>query len=63
MNEWMTDDEVAALCGLSVKTVQKWRYRGGKGPAYVKLGGAVRYRRADVEAWVLANTHPGGGAA
>jgi hypothetical protein len=30
------------------------RHKGG-GPAYVKLGRKVYYRRADIEAWIEAN--------
>jgi hypothetical protein len=42
--------EAAYLAGLSVRTFEGLRLRGG-GPSYVKLGRAVRYRRADVVAW------------
>lgn len=34
----------AALLGVSVRTLQAWRVRGG-GPPYVKIGRAVRYQR------------------
>ncbi|MCG5431483.1 helix-turn-helix domain-containing protein [Mycobacterium sp. MYCO198283] len=29
----------------------------GTGPRYVKLGGRVYYRRADIEAWIEANVY------
>ena len=32
------------------RTLGQWRYQGS-GPAYIKIGGAVRYRVADVEAY------------
>jgi len=36
--------EMAYLLGLSVRTLESLRLRGG-GPAYIKLGRAVRYNR------------------
>ena len=35
---------------MSPRTLQRWR-QDGDGPAYLKLGGRVVYRLADVEAW------------
>lgn len=38
--------------GIGSKSTQaKWRL-AGFGPAYLKLGSRVAYRRADVEAWL-----------
>ena len=34
----------AKLMGLSVRTLQAWRVRGG-GPRFMRFGRAVRYRR------------------
>ncbi len=36
------EHQVAARLGLSVLTLRRWRWSGG-GPAFVKLGSAVRY--------------------
>lgn len=47
----LNERQVAELTGMSARSLQSWRLRGG-GPAFVKLGRAVRYRRADVTAWV-----------
>lgn len=58
----MTETEVADYARLNVKTLQKWRRLGG-GPPFVKMGASVRYRRADVEAWLTECTRHGGGAA
>ncbi len=45
----------AALLGISKRTLESWRVRGG-GPRYVSLGtgsrGAVRYREDDLDAYV-----------
>lgn len=46
--------QAAARCGLSPRTLEKRRVVGG-GPLFVRLGGAVRYRLEDLEAWIAAN--------
>lgn len=43
--------EAARLLNLSPRTLQARRVTGG-GPRFIKLGRAVRYRRADLEAFV-----------
>ncbi|WP_430642634.1 helix-turn-helix transcriptional regulator [Bradyrhizobium japonicum] len=43
-----------AELGVSRPTLQRYR-REGKGPAWFRLpGGAVRYRRSDVDLWLEA---------
>ena len=45
-------DQVSAYTGIAVGTLHAWRCRGC-GPPWCKLGGKiVRYRLADVEAWI-----------
>ncbi|MEJ8570763.1 helix-turn-helix domain-containing protein [Microbaculum marinum] len=39
--------ELAERWKTSRRTLQRWR-AGGSGPAYILIGGAVRYRMADV---------------
>jgi hypothetical protein len=36
--------QAAIFLGVSVRTLQAWRVRGG-GPPYLKIGRAVRYQR------------------
>ena len=38
-------------CGLSKPTMERFRI-SGDGPIYMKLGKAVRYRKADLDAWL-----------
>jgi predicted DNA-binding transcriptional regulator AlpA len=45
----------ADLLGLSSRTLQAWRTKGF-GPAFVRAGRAIRYRRRDLIAWMDANT-------
>ena len=46
--------EVAAILGVSVRTLEGWRLRGG-GPAFVQISArACRYRRSILEIWITA---------
>lgn len=49
----ITTREAAARLGLSPKTLCKLRVVGG-GPRFAKLGAAVRYDLADIEAWAAS---------
>jgi excisionase family DNA binding protein len=50
-DQLMTVEEVSAHLQVPVTTLYNWRYLG-TGPACAKIGRHLRYRRADVEAWV-----------
>lgn len=54
-----TAKEVAQFLGISEQSLAQDRARG-VGPAYIKHGRRVRYRWADVEAYLKANTVSGG---
>lgn len=47
----LTQREAAAKLRLSERTLERLRVTG-TGPCYVKTGRCVRYREADLEAWV-----------
>ena len=48
---------VARLLGLSEITLRKWRMQDRReGPAWIKCGKSVRYREADIEAWLERRT-------
>jgi len=49
----LDDHEVARLLSVAVATLRNWRCLG-RGPRYVRLGESrmVRYKRADVEAYI-----------
>jgi hypothetical protein len=51
----LTEVQAADLLSLSVRTLQAWRTRAF-GPAFVRAGRAVRYRRRDLLAWMDDNT-------
>jgi predicted DNA-binding transcriptional regulator AlpA len=53
----LTEREAAEILNLSVRTLQTWR-SACQGPVFVKIGGkrsgAVRYRKADIDAFITA---------
>lgn len=49
--EWLDTAGLAEWLDVPEATVVQWRYKG-TGPRGVRLGRHVRYRRADVEAWI-----------
>jgi len=52
----LTEADAAARLGLKVATLRAWRHQG-RGPAYVRLGRAIRYLEADIEEFLSANRH------
>lgn len=53
----LTADQVAQWLGKPKATLYAWRTRG-RGPRGIKVGGDLRYRRSDVEAYLDQNTDP-----
>jgi predicted DNA-binding transcriptional regulator AlpA len=49
--EMLTERQVAEYLNMSVSLLHKWRMLR-KGPKFVKIGRAVRYKRGDVEIWM-----------
>ena len=63
----MRPDAAAAFLSLSTQRLANMRQLGG-GPAFVKIGRSILYRRADLEAWLASHSRhstsdPGDGAA
>lgn len=49
--EILNTKEAANYVRLGKPTLERFRI-SGDGPPYAKLGGAVRYRRSDLDAWL-----------
>lgn len=47
----LRETDAAAYLNLAPKTLSRWRW-AGKGPAYRKLGSAVRYATDDLDRFV-----------
>jgi len=48
----MTDRQAAERLGLAAQTLRNYRFQG-RGPKYLKLGRAVRYRPSDLDDWLV----------
>ncbi|MHC2676814.1 putative DNA-binding transcriptional regulator AlpA [Bradyrhizobium diazoefficiens] len=56
--EYLTTVEAAAYIKLSRQYLELARHRGdGKGPPFIKLARAVRYRRSALDAWMAKHDH------
>jgi predicted DNA-binding transcriptional regulator AlpA len=51
MEALLNEKQVAETLGLSLAALRRWRYEG-RGPKFLKLGSAVRYRPTDVQEWL-----------
>jgi predicted DNA-binding transcriptional regulator AlpA len=54
-SELLDETKLAVKLNVSRATLQSWRY-AGKGPRYIKIGRLIRYRAADVDAYLRAQT-------
>ncbi len=52
----LTAEQTADLLGIEVQTLAAWRHRRTYDLRYVRVGRAIRYRRADVLAWIDRQT-------
>jgi excisionase family DNA binding protein len=52
---WLSTRQAAEHLGVQETTLQQWRHRRSKNLPYSKIGKIVRYRLADVEAFLAEN--------
>lgn len=57
--EFFSPTTLAEYLDVPLPTIYQWRYQG-KGPAAIKVGRHVRYRRQDVERWLASQTDSAG---
>ena len=50
-NLYITPPELARLARVAEGTLSNWRLRNA-GPPYLRVEGAIRYRRSDVAEWL-----------
>ncbi len=53
----LSPTELAEFLGVPLHTVYAWRHKG-TGPKGCKVGKHVRYRMADVQAWLDVQAEP-----
>ena len=54
MERLLKDKEAANVLQISTKTLERYR-AAGTGPAYVRIGGFIRYRMEDVISWIVTH--------
>lgn len=55
----LTIDQAAVYLAIPKATLYTWRTRRvGFGPRAVKMGGCLRYRRSDLDAWIVDHLEP-----
>ena len=57
VNTFISPEELAELLHVPLGSVYRWRSSGG-GPRAAKVGRHVRYRMADIQAWLEERTEP-----
>lgn len=60
--ELLDEASLASQLRVSRSTLQSWRY-SGRGPRWIKLGRLIRYRLADVDAFLAATANTRGNVA
>lgn len=58
----LNEHDVARITGLSLASVRRWRLLK-RGPKFVKIGAAVRYKPQDISAWLESQPTGGGHSA
>jgi len=53
-NDWLNPKELSKEYGLSTSTLAKWRM-DNKNLTFSKVGKYIKYRRADIEAFLNSN--------
>lgn len=61
IGELLQTDAAGAYLDISPSTLAGWRSLG-QGPAYIKMHGVVRYRKRDLDAFIVANLKTAGAA-
>lgn len=63
LHDLLDDHAAAALLNISPGTLSVWRSTGRYALPFLKIGRKVRYRRADLEAWMEKRLHANGATA
>lgn len=52
----MTPRDAAVYIGVKINTLAVWRMTNKYGLPYLKLGKAIRYRKEDLDAWLVSKS-------
>jgi len=56
MGENLTTKQAAEFLQIKETTLEQWRWNG-RGPRYCKIGRSVRYRKADLDAFLAERVY------
>ena len=56
INQLLSASETAKILGLKESTLAQFRWRGDKRLPWVKMGKSIRYKLADIEAFIERST-------
>jgi excisionase family DNA binding protein len=59
LSELISSDQAAEYLGITRKTLEVWRSTRRYPIPYIKVGRLVRYRKSDLEAFLLSRVHGG----
>ncbi len=59
-HDLLDEKQAAEFLGVAPGTLSVWRSRGRYKVPFVKVGHLVRYRRADLDAWLDSRTRTNG---
>ena len=59
-SDLLNEVQAAVILDTSVGTLQVWRSTGRYKIPFIKIGRNVRYKRADIEAWIESRTRSTG---
>lgn len=60
LETYLTPDEVAARLAISKHTLSAWRrIPERRGPPWIEVGGLIRYRESELDAWLASRTRNG----
>ncbi|NVJ67467.1 MAG: helix-turn-helix domain-containing protein [Gammaproteobacteria bacterium] len=51
-NQLLTSEQVANLLQVKVQTLAKWRCNKSSSLRFIKIGGAIRYKRSDLDLFI-----------
>lgn len=59
LSELISSDEAAEYLGITRKTMEVWRSTKRYNIPYIKVGRLVRYRKSDLEAFLISRVQGG----
>ena len=59
-NSLLDGQQAAEYLGVTTGTLSVWRCTGRYAIPFIKIGSSVRYRLADLDAWLISRTRANG---